>query len=142
MKLRISSTTQNQTAFMQRFFSILALAAFVLSTTLVNADTMAKTGMFSGMNNHITTGSVEVVKTDAGYVIQLGADFSFDGAPDPKVALGKDGKYDPATLIEPLRSNSGEQSYSVPDSIDVTAYNEVYIWCEKFSVGLGVAAIK
>jgi len=90
----------------------------------------------------VTLGSATLVKTAAGYVIELGDDFSFDGAPDPKVALGKDGKYDPATLIDVLRSNSGAQSYDVPSSINASTYNEVYIWCEKFSVGLGVASIK
>lgn len=40
------------------------------------------------------------MKVSDSYVIELGADFEFDGAPDPKVAFGKDGRHDPATLIE------------------------------------------
>jgi len=66
----------------------------------------------------------------------------FDGAPDPKVAFGKDGQFDAATLLEPLRANSGAQSYVVPDTINPEDFNEIYIWCEKYSVGLGVASIK
>lgn len=123
--------------------TLMAVAILILvSNNAVGQDMASKTGTFTGMNKHVTTGTAEVIKTDAGYIIKLGADFSFDGAPDPKVALGKDGEYDPATLIEPLKSNTGEQSYAVPESIDVSAYNEVYIWCEKFAVGLGVAQIK
>jgi len=122
--------------------SALTLAvALALPTQNLFAQDMMHSGMFTGLNDHATSGKVEVVKTDDGYVIKLGADFSFDGAPDPKVAFGADGKYDPATLIAPLKSNSGEQSYAVPESIDVSKYNEVYIWCEKFAVGLGVASL-
>ena len=39
-----------------------------------------------------------------------GPDFSFDGAPDPKVALGADG-YDASTLMGALGANTGEQIY-------------------------------
>jgi len=128
---------------LKSLFSALVLTvALVLPTQQLFADSMKQAGTFTGLNDHITSGMVEVVKTDDGYVINLGADFSFDGAPDPKVAFGVDGEYDASTLIAPLKSNSGEQSYAVPASIDVSKYNEVYIWCEKFSVGLGVASIK
>ena len=127
-----------------KFFSTAAtlIASIVLLTgNLALAEGASRTGSFSGLSNHITTGDVSVISGADGVKIVLAANFSFDGAPDPKVAFGKDGKYDPATIIEPLRSNSGEQSYKVPASINVDDYNEVYIWCEKFSVGLGVAPI-
>ena len=120
----------------------LIFCAFAAFSSLSFADNMTRTGQFSGLSDHATSGSVTVLKTDDGYVIRLEEDFEFDGAPDPKVALGKDGKYDPATMIQLLKSNSGEQTYAVPDSIDTAAYNEVYIWCEKYSVGLGVAPLK
>lgn len=122
--------------------SFVLVIASMLPMQHATAQDMMQSGMFSGLNNHVATGKVELVKTDAGYVIKLGADFTFDGAPDPKIAFGKDGEYDSATLIEPLKSNSGEQSYAVPASIDTSKYNEVYIWCEKFAVGLGVASLK
>ena len=121
----------------------LALAfSLLIAATISIADGATRSGSFTGLSNHVTSGTATIVQTDSGYVIELGEDFSFDGAPDPKIALGKDGEYDPATLIEPLRDNSGAQSYKVPASIDVSAYNEVYIWCEKYSVGLGVAPIQ
>jgi len=124
------------------FSKAVAVVALLTASWVVNADGAIRSGSFSGLNNHITEGMVKVVVKGDMAVIELGADFSFDGAPDPKVALGKNGQYDPATLIEPLRSNSGAQTYQVPASINVGDYNEVYIWCEKFSVGLGVAAIQ
>jgi len=94
------------------------------------------------LNRHDVSGTVELIKDGDGYVINFSEDFVFDGAPDPKVALGKDGKYDSGTLIRLLDSNKGAQSYRVPAGLDAEAYNEIYIWCEKFEVGLAVAAIK
>lgn len=128
---------------LKSIFSALAIVVTLVFTTQnLFAQDMMQSGMFTGMSDHETSGTVEVVKTDDGYIIKLGADFSLDGAPDPKVAFGVDGEFDAATLIAPLKSDTGEQSYAVPDSIDVSKYNEVYIWCEKFSVGLGVASLK
>ena len=122
-------------------FLRLAGLVLLLASPFTFADGHSRNGTFSGLSNHVTTGSVSVVKEGDGYVIVLGEDFMFDGAPDPKVALGKNGEYDPSTLIELLRSNSGTQTYLVPAGIEVEAFNEVYIWCEKYSVGLGVAPI-
>lgn len=124
-----------------QWLKVTALAVVVLTSSSTFAADMARSGTFTGLSNHVTTGTASIVKEDSGYFIVLGDDFTFDGAPDPKVALGKDGKYDPSTLIELLRSNSGAQKYAVPASIDVSEFNEVYIWCEKYSVGLGVAAL-
>ena len=93
-------------------------------------------GRFQGTSNHATTGTAEI----ASDRVNLLDDFSFDGAPDPKVALGRDG-YDPATLMGPLRSNGGASSYSIPAGIDADRYNEVWIWCEQYDVPLGIAKI-
>lgn len=97
-------------------------------------------GSFTGESGHVTTGGVEVVMTTEGATVRLQNDFSLDRAPDPKVALGKDG-YDPATLMGKLRRRRGAQDYTVPAGIDVSDYNEVWIWCERFNVPLGVAKL-
>lgn len=114
----------------------------LVASMLVHAADGERMGMLKGLNNHISTGTVTVVMGEGGAVINFSDDFTFDGAPDPKIAFGKDGKYDPATLIEPLKSNSGAQQYTVPAELNVADYNEVYIWCERYSVGLAVAPIK
>ena len=98
-------------------------------------------GAFKGLSNHVTKGEVAVVQTDGGWEIHLKDSFWFDGAPDPRVGFGKDGKFVDPTDFEPLRENAGMQVYKVPASIDPTDFNEVYIWCRKFSVPLGVARI-
>lgn len=99
-------------------------------------------GTFTGESDHITTGGVEIIKNaDGSHTIVLGDDFSLDGAPDPRVGLGKDGHFNGNTDSGKLGNLTGSQSFVVPAGIDVADFNEVYIWCEKFSVPLGVAKL-
>ena len=97
---------------------------------------------FEGRSNHITSGSVKLVKDGERYIVELGDDFSLDGGPDPRVAFGKDGTYAPDTKLGALLNLTGKQSYAVPPTMDVSGYNEVYIWCEVAGVPLGVASLK
>ena len=94
-------------------------------------------GSFTGASGHVASGRVEV----AGGEIVLMDDFAFDGAPDPRVAMGRGG-YDPATLSGPLRADSGRQSYALPEGLDAGGYDEVWIWREEFDVPLAVARLR
>ncbi|MEL7132044.1 MAG: DM13 domain-containing protein [Pseudomonadota bacterium] len=106
-----------------------------------SAGTVSK-GTFIGASDHITTGTVEVIKNaDGSHTIVLADDFSLDGAPDPRVGLGKDGHFNGNTDSGKLGNLTGAQSFVVPAGIDVSEFNEVYIWCEKFSVPLGIAKL-
>lgn len=117
--------------------TVLLLFTSTVGTVLAN-DTL-RAGMLQGLNGHDTTGTVSLLNDGDAWKVVLGNDFSFDGAPDPKIALGNNGKHDPATLLEVLKSNTGAQDYTFPASVDGSKYNEVYLWCEAFSVGLGIA---
>ncbi|WP_299143837.1 DM13 domain-containing protein [uncultured Tateyamaria sp.] len=119
------------------------LAAFIgFAAIPAAAENSVASGTFTGASDHITTGGVEVIKNDDGsHTIVLADDFSLDGAPDPRVGLGKDGFYDGNTDSGVLGNLTGGQSFVVPAGVDVSAFNEVYIWCEKFSVPLGVAKL-
>ena len=121
---------------MKRFAAVLALA---MAASPAMAGQGA--GTFTGQSGHETSGSVEVVRTDTGWEVRLGADFSFDGAPDPRVGFGSGESFADGTDFEQLRANSGAQVYQVPDAIDPAAHDAVYIWCRRYSVPLGVAEI-
>lgn len=115
----------------------------VFGIATAGADEIAARGVFKGASNHATSGGVSVVKTvNTQSVVILGSDFSFDGAPDPYVGFGKNGRYDKSAALGKLGNNSGKQVYKIPATIDPSKYNEVYIWCRKFSVPLGVATLK
>ena len=127
---------------MTRLALALVALAFLAAPLTARAGEVLASGKFTGASNHVTTGGVTVLKTDSGTLVILEPDFSLDGAPDPKVGFGNDGSYDHKSQLAHLANNTGLQVYSVPDSVDAGSYNEVYIWCEKFSVPLGVAALK
>jgi hypothetical protein len=76
------------------------------------------------------------------YVIELGGDFSLDGAPDLDVALGKGKKPLKGGLIAVLKSDKGAQRYAIDASAALDGATQVIIWCKKYSVPLGVAAIE
>ena len=122
--------------------SALLIAATTLLSSPVFAGDVVHTGNFQGKSDHITTGQVTIEKVANGYLVVLADDFSLDGAPDPSVGFGKNGEFDTATQIGDLVSKTGEQTYLVSDAIEISDYNEVYIWCDKFSVPLGVATYK
>ena len=119
--------------------TILLAALIALSGATASAG--EGSGSFSGVNGHQATGQVAVVRTADGWEVRLEDSFSFDGAPDPWVGFGRSGSFVPATDFHRLRSNSGAQVYKVPADIDADAYDEVYIWCRRYSVPLGVARI-
>lgn len=125
-----------------KFIASLLIALPLIVFSLSSHAEKVKTGEFTGASDHITSGQVSVVKTPDGYAVVLGSDFSLDGAPDPKVGFGNNGKYDPKAQLGELVSKNGAQAYNIPSSVNVNAYNEVYIWCEKFNVPLGIAKIK
>lgn len=125
-------------------FLAAGVAAVALGFAFVGAASAAEAGdagTFTGASDHITTGKVEIAKDDQGYIVKFGPGFSLDGAPDPKVGFGKDGKFAAGTLIGKLKALKGAQTYRVPASMDIRAFDQVYVWCEKFSVPLGVAAL-
>lgn len=120
----------------------MAVFAVTPSAAIVGNNGAASQGVFTGASDHITTGGVTIIKTaDGGAVVILDSDFSLDGAPDPRVGFGKNGTYADASDLGELTSKTGVQVYIVPASVNVDDFNEVYIWCRKFSVPLGVATL-
>jgi len=119
------------------------LAACVATTAAPAAFAGGHGRLFSfrGINNHTVTGTAEIV----GTTVNLLDDFVFDSAPDPRIALGKDGVYDPATvqtiILQP-NQYKGASSWELPAGVNPDDYNEVWVWCEKFSVGLAIASAK
>ena len=123
----------------RRARSILVAAVLALPLPVL-AEEVVASGEFTGASGHITTGSVHVVRAGEGYVVKLGPDFSLDGAPDPKVGFGRDGVFEEGSLVGALKALEGEQDYQA-DDVEIGEINEVYIWCEEFSVPLGVARV-
>lgn len=99
-------------------------------------------GSFSGRNDHVVTGTVQIVELGDRVYLRLGDGFTLDGAPDPKVGFGTSGSYDEASTVSALRQNAGAQDYALPEGFELGSLNEAYIWCDDFSVALGVAGLR
>ena len=121
------------------FLKMTLVAGAAAITTPAIAGGHGRVAAFKKKNSYAVSGRAEIAKKGNGYVINLLDDFEFAGAPDPKIALGKNG-YDSDTLMGLLKSNKGASSYEVPAGINPDDYNEVWIWCEKFNVPLAVAS--
>lgn len=121
--------------------AIVGLFAWCAAAPPALADSVLGTGLFAGKSNHVTRGKVELVKTDTGFEVRLGRSFNFDGAPDPKVMLGKRGSKQ-RFVISHLTRNRGAQNYKLPAGVDGAKYDEVWIWCQRYSVPLGYARLK
>ena len=109
--------------------------------TVFNGSPTLALGRFKGASGHETAGTARIASTKDGYVLELGPDFAFDGAPDPRLGFGNDGTYDPATDVGPLQATKGYQTYPLPADFDPGKHGEVYLWCKEYSVPLGVAAL-
>ena len=127
---------------MSRAVAPLLVAAALMASAASHAEEVLAQGAFRGASGHQTSGDVVVLKSAGGAKVVLQGNFNFDGAPDPKVGFGAGGTYDRTSQLAPLASNKGEQAYDVPASLDLSRYDEVYIWCERYSVPLGVAPLK
>ncbi len=123
-----------------RTIAIAALAIALVATAAQAAT--GRSGNFVGENAHTVSGGVSIVDYRGGKAVRLGPGFYLDGAPDPKVGFGQGGRYVDGTLIGALRANTGEQVFPIPAGMDVSAFDTVFIWCERFSVSLGKAALR
>ena len=117
----------------------LFLAVTVMATAAQAGESL--TGTFKGASRHKTSGQVTLSGDAKGAMLTLAPDFRFDGAPDPKLALGHNG-FDKKTMFSKLKSNSGAQTYRLPAGIDPSKYNEVWVWCETYNVPLGKAKLR
>lgn len=63
--------------------------------------------------------------------------FNSPNGPDLKVYLRADnGDF---VSLGDLAGNIGDQNYEIPPDVDLSVFNAVDIWCERFSVGFGLA---
>lgn len=99
-------------------------------------------GNFSGILGHNAEGEAQLVKSGDKYFIRFEDNFKVTNGPDLFVYFGKDGKYTPEARLGALKGNIGGQNYEVPANIDVSAYNEVWVWCRAFSVPFGKALLQ
>ncbi|MCX5394030.1 DM13 domain-containing protein [Streptomyces sp. NBC_00094] len=103
-------------------------------------------------HEHSTTGTVKVVRlADGSHTLRLeGLDTS--NGPDLRVWLSdapvKEGKagwgvFDDGRYVNlaKLKGNKGDQNYPLPAELDWSTYPSISIWCDRFDVSFGAAAL-
>ncbi|MEU9374439.1 DM13 domain-containing protein [Streptomyces sp. NPDC048255] len=103
-------------------------------------------------HEHATTGTVKVVRlADGSHTLRL-ENLDTSNGPDLRVLLSDapvkegvagwrvfdDGKY---LTLGKLKGNKGDQNYELPPGVDLAQYTSVSIWCDRFDVSFGAAAL-
>lgn len=96
--------------------------------------------VFIGKRLHNMVGTVSVYQSSAYPVVVLEPNFLFPDAPEAVVALGRNGFEEDASLGRLLRP-SGRQAYAVPDHLQITRFNEVWLWNSRENKPLGLARL-
>ena len=98
----------------------------------------ARTGTFEGADaSHPAAGSATV---EGGQIV-FGDDFSMGEAPDPRVAFGSADAYAEGTDFAAVESLQGGQSFAIPEGVDPSQHEAVWLWCGAAGIPLGKALL-
>ncbi|MFD0355405.1 DM13 domain-containing protein [Streptomyces sp. NPDC127110] len=113
-------------------------------------ETLARGTLIS--HEHTTSGTARVLRLpDGSRILRLeGLDTS--NGPDLRVWLtdapvkeGTDGWYvfddGKHVSLGALKGNKGDQNYPIPADVNLSEYTSVSIWCDRFDVSFGAAAL-
>jgi Electron transfer DM13 len=134
-------------------FALLTLAygaQFTASAQDTGARTL-ETGTFHG-KVHNTSGRATVYReTDGKMVLRL-TSFKTSNGPDVHVILieAKDAADDanflksntPRVELGKLKGNEGDQNYDIPAGTDLSKFQTVSIYCERFNANFGAAPLE
>jgi hypothetical protein len=108
------------------------------------------TGLLAG-KAHPTSGRASIYQTPDGKRELRLTDFMTSNGPDVHVLLaqGADENLNQdfvkgelnSVELGPLKANRGDQNYDLPDSADLSRYDAVVIYCERFHAVFGVAKL-
>lgn len=103
-------------------------------------------------HEHATTGAVKILQYEDGSRILRIEDLNTSNGPklevwltDAPVIEGLDGwrVFDDGKYINlgALKGNIGSQNYLIPEDVNLDDFSSISIWCERFSVSFGAAAL-
>lgn len=121
----------------------------VTRSPMAAADSVLRSGTFKSVA-HDTKGMAAIHELDGGKRILRLSDFETSNGPDLRVFLvAANDAADSDTVknagyieLGALKGNIGDQNYDVPKSVDLAKYKAVTIWCNRFSVNFGTAALR
>jgi hypothetical protein len=98
---------------------------------------------------HGTKGTATIFRLADGKRVLRLAGFETSNGPDVHVLLGKAADATDNDTVKnagyvdlgSLKGNIGDQNYDVPADVNLSDYNSVTIWCNRFSVNFGTAPL-
>jgi hypothetical protein len=136
--------------------TVLALAAlaFAFGMQVLAQDSKAKaleTGTFHG-KVHSTSGRATIYQEENGKLVLRLTNFKTSNGPDVHVILiaVKDAD-DNANFLKSgvervelgsLKGNEGDQNYDIPSDTDLSKFQTVSIYCERFNANFGAAPLE
>jgi hypothetical protein len=99
---------------------------------------------------HPTAGAATIYRMGDGSRVLRFTSFSTSNGPDVHVYMvASDDAKDAATVQEAgfidlgvIKGNIGNQNYTLGSDVDLAKYRAVSIWCKRFSVNFGAAALR
>jgi hypothetical protein len=99
---------------------------------------------------HPTEGTATIYQTGDGTRVLRFTSFSTSNGPDVHVYMvAADDAKDAATVqkagfvdLGVIKGNIGDQNYTLGSDLDLAKYRAVSIWCKRFSVNFGAAALR
>ncbi|HVH86056.1 MAG TPA: DM13 domain-containing protein, partial [Terriglobales bacterium] len=99
---------------------------------------------------HPTQGTGTIYQMGDGTRILRLTNFSTSNGPDVHVyMIAADDAKDVATVekagfvdLGVIKGNIGDQNYAFGSDLDLAKYRAVFIWCKRFSVNFGAAALR
>jgi hypothetical protein len=108
---------------------------------------VVSTGRFRSYE-HATSGRARILELPGGRRYVRFDRFGTSNGPDLKVYLSAASATGPGDAFDDrfvslgnLKGNVGEQNYAVPRDVDLDRYRSVVVWCKRFSVPFGAAAL-
>lgn len=125
-----------------------ALPSAPPSTGAPGTGTIISTGAFQSQE-HPTSGTASLVKLPDGTLLVRLENLASSDGPDIKIWLseleagGDWFKYRAGRYLDlgPIKATHGNHNYVVPAGSDVSGLDTVVLWCDRFSVAFGSAAL-
>ena len=139
---------QAVTIWCRRFGVNFGTAPLRPAMPMTSDPTVLSMGTFHAVA-HETRGTAAIYRLPDGRRVLRFSDFETSNGPDVQVYLvAADDASDNDTVkqagfvhVAALKGNVGDQNYDLPADVDLARYRSVTIWCRRFGVNFGTAAL-
>lgn len=118
-----------------------------ITAQVTNNNLIVSSLFITTEQDHPTSGMATIIKENGQHYLVFDENFTTATGPDVQVVLNRNSpvpvklQEENYTTIAPLKSTDGKQRYAIPDNIDLKNFEAVSIWCRKFNVSFGYAAL-